>query len=156
MEANRVITSSRFFRPGFVLLTSASPAQVLSLLQYAFATHQPVIDGWYFRSSGDEVVLRFAPDRFSRYITPTFYASLKASVGGSNVVVIKKRALVVLVYYIAFLGLALLAGRGVIKMREHPLASALWATAFFLFARLIFVQVELERVKALLLTVLPG
>ena len=70
--------------------------------------------------------------------------------------VLKKEAFAVLVYYIAFLGLALLAGRGVVEMRQHPTATALWATVFFLFAYLTFVQVELERVKALLLTVLPS
>ncbi|HKS23673.1 MAG TPA: hypothetical protein VJZ76_12800 [Thermoanaerobaculia bacterium] len=156
MEAERVITASRFFRPGFVLLTSASPAQGSSLLQSAFETHQPIVNGWDFRTSGDEVVLRFAPDRFSRYVTPAFNASLRASVGGSNVRVIKKGTLAVLVYYIAFLSLALLAGRGVIEMRAHPIASAVWATVFFLVAHLVFVQVEIERVKALLLTVLPG
>jgi len=146
---------SRFFRPGFVLLTSGSPAQVLNLLQDAFATHQPIIGGWYFRADGNEVVLRFTPDRFSRYVTPTFYASVKASAGGSNVIVAKKRTLAVLVYYIAFLCLALLAGRGVLEIREHPIASALWATVFFLFAHFIFVHLELGRVKTLLLTVLP-
>jgi len=156
MEASRVITSSRFFRPGFVLLTSASPAQVSTLLQNAFATHQPIVDGWNLRTSGDEVVLRFTPDRFSWYVTPTFSASVKASAGGSNVLVIKKGTLAVLVYYVAFLCLALLAGRSVIEMREHPMASALWATVLFLFAHLMFVQAELERLKTLLLTLLPG
>lgn len=156
MEANRVITSSHFFPSAFVLLTSASPAQVLSLLQHAFATHQPITDGWYFQTSGDEVVLRFTPNCFSRYVTSTFYASLKASAAGSNVFVIKKGTLAILVYYIAFLCLVLLAGRGVIEMREHPIWSALWATGFFYFVRSIFVVAELDRVKALLLTVLPG
>src|ERR1051325_9054895 len=149
MEANRVITTSRFFRPGFVLLTSASPAEGLSLLQDAFATHQPIIDGWHFRAGGNEVALRFIPDRFSRYVTPRFCASLEASAGGSNVLVVKKGALAVLVYYIAFLCLSLFAGRGVLEMREHPIASALWATVFFLSAHLVFLQVELERVKTL-------
>src|SRR6266545_4230074 len=147
METSRIITSSHFFPPAFVLLTSARPAQVLSLLQHAFVTRRSITDGWYFRASGNAVVLRFTPDRFSRYVTPPFYASLTATVGGSNVFVIKKGALTVLMYYIAFLVLGLLAGRGIIETREHPIASGLWETAFFLSAYLIFVKVELDRVK---------